>query len=260
MKKVLSLALAIYALSASATEVISHRANICNLVENSIEAIETSWASGIKAVEIDVRVSQDGIPYLYHDDEVAGTAIKALNYKEIVRLVGIKRAPTLRHVFEKGNPYGLYILDLKLPWNGNQDFLVQAVKESGLNESNIVIQSHDLSLLEHLKKRLPNCKYFYLSRLKRKFPFFRAPQAENLITEINDFEVDGVSIKGRKFISKIFVEKLQKSGVDVFVWTINDTDRFEHYKNIGVQGIITDRYFEFNHYSTKNRLPKSECN
>jgi len=249
----------LFPMSAMATEVVSHRANICNLIENSLEAIERVSLSNVSSVEIDVRVSSDGVVYLYHDNAISYTEVKDLKYSEIVDLAGSVKTPKLRSVFERIQLNEFYILDLKSPWVEQQKALVDVVKESNIPQSKIIIQSHDLQLLQSIKKKLPQSRYFYLSKLRRQFPFFSAPKPERIISEIGDVKIDGVSLKGRRFISKEFVRFLQDSSLDVFIWTINDTDRFEYYRNIGVQGIITDRATDFSKLQHKEFSEEVEC-
>ena len=138
--------------------------------------------------------------------------------------------------------------------------MVDIVKESKIPQDKIIIQSHDLQLLQSIKKKLPKSRYFYLSKLRRQFPFFSAPKPEQIIEDIGDAKINGVSLKGRRFISKDFVQSLQSSSLDVFVWTINDTERFEYYNRIGVQGIITDRATDFNKLLHKEFVDEVECN
>ncbi len=62
-----------------------------------------------------------------------------------------------------------------------------------------------------------------------------------LLTKLADTRIHGLSIKGRGFIDRSYIQLLQASGLRVYIWTINDAERAEHYRNIGADGIITDR-------------------
>lgn len=260
MKSLVLLLLLLCSFSASSIEVISHRANICGLTENSIGAIEKSWLSNIAAVEVDVRISNDELVYLYHDAEIDDKEVARLSYSEVVGLVGEQRAPKLRNVFARTKPIGFYILDLKSPWRGRENVLAKIVKASGVANEKLVIQSHDLELLASIRKLLPKSRYFYLSKLRRKFPLFRAPSAASIAAEIEGAEIDGVSLKGRNFISKEFIETFQKAGLEVFIWTINDIDRFQYYRGLGVDGVITDQGAQFQKVLHNDRVNPVVCN
>lgn len=59
--------------------VFVHRGDAEHYPENSLEAIISAYAMGADGCEVDVRVTKDGVPILYHDDSIA----KKTNYNEI---------------------------------------------------------------------------------------------------------------------------------------------------------------------------------
>ena len=50
--------------------VFAHRGQATKAAENSFEAIELAIADGYTAIELDIRMSQDGKPMLFHDDSL----------------------------------------------------------------------------------------------------------------------------------------------------------------------------------------------
>jgi glycerophosphoryl diester phosphodiesterase len=54
-------------------------------------------------------------------------------------------------------------------------------------------------------------------------------------------QIDGITAKGRKFVTREYVAEFQKRGLLYYVWTINEPDRILHYTHLGVDGIISDR-------------------
>ncbi len=229
----------------SSADIISHRGNVCNLKENSVEAVRKVWAlENIDGVEIDVRISSDYVVYLYHDDEVNDLRVKDLEYSEVVAEVGVNSAPTLKTALVNAKK-GYYIIDLKSPWRGKEVHLVNVVTHSDIASDRIVFQSSDLSVLGNIKQALPNSRFFYLAKLKRRFPFFKAPKPEHVLSKVGSYQIDGVSLKDRKFLSRVYIDTLRSSGLEVFVWTINDFSRFEYYRSLGVEGVITDSSLKF---------------
>ena len=222
-----------------AIDLIAHRGSACARQENSIEAIQTAWAIGADAIELDLRVSMDGVPYLFHDDEVRGRPIQSLLYSEIHTRLG-DAAPRLSTVFELGQIPGYYILDLKGRNPGMRQSIVAAVRESHMDERNLVFQSDDVSLLVSLRERLAYSRFFYLARLRKRFPLTPKLQPLDLIGRLSGFNIDGVSIKGRSYLDERYVASLKDGGFTVNVWTINDVSRADYYREIGVDGIITD--------------------
>jgi glycerophosphoryl diester phosphodiesterase len=54
--------------------VIGHRGNAAHAPENTIESFDQAVALGADALELDVRVSRDGVPVVIHDPTLARTA------------------------------------------------------------------------------------------------------------------------------------------------------------------------------------------
>ena len=221
-------------------EVIAHRANGCGMTENSIGAVRSSFAAGVDAVELDVRVSLDGIAYLFHDDEIGSRPVLAMEYSELQSVAGAAGTPTLSETLGDSTFTGLYVLDLKQINTSTASHVAKVVKHSAVNLNQIIFQSDDRRVLQALHEMLPTGRYYLLERLKRRFPFFRSVKAERIAATIPTDYIEGVSLKGRLFIDKLFVSTLKNAGLRVFVWTINEKSRAHYYQAIGVDGLITD--------------------
>lgn len=245
MKLIACILIFIVCFESEAVEVISHRAKICNLHENSVKAIQASWLIPVTTVELDVRISKDNVVYLYHDDKIQGSEVKKLKYSAIVELVGLEKSPTLISALKNAPRAGDFLLDLKAPWGNKYSFIVDAIRKAGVSETQIRFQSDNLLLLKNIQQVLPSSKFIYLSRLRSWLPFMGSPSAKNILAKVDNFKIDGVSLKGRKYLSKPFIAALKKTGLSVYVWTINDVQRAKHYRDIEVDGIITDNVLTF---------------
>ena len=51
-------------------EVLAHRGGAEESFENTLESFEYSKNLGCKFIETDVQVSSDGIPYIFHDNDL----------------------------------------------------------------------------------------------------------------------------------------------------------------------------------------------
>jgi glycerophosphoryl diester phosphodiesterase len=86
--------------------VIAHRGASAEAPENTLESFRLGLEQGADALELDVRLSADGIPVVIHDPtidrttngtgEVAGLSLEALQCAD----AGGARIPTLREVLE----------------------------------------------------------------------------------------------------------------------------------------------------------------
>lgn len=85
------------------------------VLENSLEAIESAKASGFPMVEVDIQLSRDGIPVVYHDETLDRLHAKALSIRgtDASELWEVARVPTLQMILELKPAPGLFNLELK---------------------------------------------------------------------------------------------------------------------------------------------------
>lgn len=239
-------------------EIIAHRGYSCGTLDNTAKSVEYAWLAGADGVEVDLRVSRDGVVFLYHDDNVNGRSISKADYADIV-MPGRPNAPALKTILDLAEPLGYFVLDLKESDPNKYLSLPLLIADSGIAESRFTIQSTNIATLVAMKRELPNAKYFYLSHLKRTFPFYRIPKPEKIMQRIEGLEFDGVSLKGRQFINEFFVQEFKSAGYRVNIWTINDPARGAFYQKIGVDGLITDFVEEIRSEVLDGRRFEGQC-
>ncbi|MCP4265812.1 MAG: glycerophosphodiester phosphodiesterase [Candidatus Brocadiaceae bacterium] len=238
--KYLLFSIFIFATNTYGAELIAHRAVVgSGFKENTLEAISNSWKFGADAVELDIRMSKDGVIYLFHDKTINGTTVDSYNYSEMLKFDNT--ITKLSSVLNLGTPDGYYILDLK---NNSRDFLenlISLIQISGFTHQKLIFQSSDIEELTRIKKYLPNSRYAFLSKLKRKLPCYRKPSSSEIIETLVSNNIMIASLKGRQFIDNVFINDFRQKGIKILVWNINDLQRVKYYTNLGVDGIITDR-------------------
>ena len=108
--------------------VIAHRGDSVHYPENTLEAIRSAFALGADAAEVDVRLSSDGVPVIFHDDTLERTtdgvgpfahrtlrAVKALDAGAWMnRKFRGTRIPTLEEALVVAHGRGRLLLDLKV--------------------------------------------------------------------------------------------------------------------------------------------------
>ncbi len=239
--------------SVFAQHVIAHRANGCGMTPNSLEAIKSAVAAPFDAIELDVRVSSDRVVYLYHDDEIDDQPVNNLDYVTVQQLAGVSKTPTLASALMPGAYEGFYILDLKQVKPEETINIVDVVKSAGLKPRQVVFQSHDQNLLRTIHQTLPAHRYYLLDRLQRRFPYIFAPDPNIVIQKASAEFLEGVSLKGRAFLNRAYINQIKLSGLRVFVWTINKETRATHYVSSGADGLITDQPVAFERLLTNNQ-------
>lgn len=223
-----------------AIDVIAHRGYACSDAENSVQSVQRAWRAGADGVEVDVRVSSDGVVYLFHDDEISSTKIAGLPYSDIVSLSD-EPISTLSEVLDAADGEGYYVFDLKTSDLADVDEILGVVRASNLTARSISFQSGSVESLSHIRQRMPSVQLTFLSGLKWKIPYLVPPSAKQLVNALDGRDIDRVSLKGRSFIDKGFIDIIKATGREVHVWTINDPERAAHYQRLGADGLITDR-------------------
>lgn len=232
--------LAALSCSSFATDVIAHRGYTSASKENTLEAIREAWMFEAEIVEVDIHVLKDGKLILFHDNEIADKPVKSLEYSELQAFAVSYHIPTIKEALAEVPAGKSIVLDLK----SNSDELYKALVDLVSKEAfdcNIIIQSSSLPFLSSLKQRLPkDFKYHFLTKLERNRFSIMEPSAKDLIADLKDSGILGLSVKGRQFIDQAFVDTIKAAGIRLYVWTINDPVRISHYSKLGVDGIITD--------------------
>ncbi|WBL23146.1 glycerophosphodiester phosphodiesterase family protein [Zunongwangia sp. HRR-M8] len=107
--------------------VAAHRGMHTNFPENSLQSIEDAIVHNIDIVEVDVRLTKDGIPILIHDRKVDRTTtgsgkVKNLTYQEICELYLLDKdgtptefkVPSLAEALDFGKNQVVFDIDLKV--------------------------------------------------------------------------------------------------------------------------------------------------
>ena len=196
---------------AIAVDVIAHRGYACSAGENSLQSVANAWLAGADAVEIDVRVSSDNVAYLFHDDEIRNTPTAELSYSEVQARIG-KPVPMLSELLDVPLPAGYYVFDLKTNDSKQLDIIVETVIASELAAERVSFQSDDLKSLTFIRSRLPSAKLSYLTHLKWKVPYLIHPSSKRLAKRLSSAKLDRVSLKGRSFVDRDFVQTLKANG------------------------------------------------
>ena len=134
--------------------VIAHRGASAEAPENTLPAFRLGLEQGADALELDVRLSRDGIPVVIHDPTLDRTTdrtglVAALTFEEIsaARAGGSARVPALREVLESF-PSTPILLEVKAA--EAQDAVAAEIDRAGARDR-VVIASFQHRALEKLR-------------------------------------------------------------------------------------------------------------
>ncbi len=232
-------------------QIIAHRgggrtADLLPASENSVEMLRLASRFGSTGVEIDVQMTKDGVPILFHDATLNARVVQTSgllgpieNYtyeqlSTLVRLTNGERIPTLRQALETivyQTPLQFVWLDMKY------DGSFQAVRE---------LQAEFLQKAEASQRQLEIV--FGLPDETAVRNFKKLPAYQN-IPSLVEYSAEEVAAINAKIWAPQWTLGLQLQAVDaqqaqgrrVFTWTMDIAENVERYmREGGFNGIISN--------------------
>ncbi|MBJ6137536.1 glycerophosphodiester phosphodiesterase family protein [Marinobacter litoralis] len=221
--------------------ITAHRGNASLAPENTVSAIQQAINDGSDYIEIDVQLTADGVPVLWHDTDMQRIfglpeRINDLPFKQLRTLdagswfdetFADERIATLADAIEATRGKANLLVDLKP--NRNEDALVNAVVKV-LQENDAVegtvIAAADWPVLERAKTLEPNLRTALL--------------AQFVVGPLWQDRYDILGIRANR-ASPAMVARAHEAGNELFVWTVNSPKEMARFIDMGVDNIITDR-------------------
>lgn len=196
--------------------VASHRAVHHILPENSIPAIQEGIRLGLDIVEIDVKVSKDGIPMLMHDGKIDRTTngkgdLEEQTYDELRKLrlvvkgkVTDEKIPTLEEALLVAKGKILVDLDLK---TSHIDEIIKVVNKTGTKD-NVFFFDSDYEMLNKVdeadKKFMLMPRAYSYAMADSALTMFH-PEVVHIDAKFYTPEVTGMIRKGK---SRVWINAL----------------------------------------------------
>ncbi len=211
--------------------IIGHRGARATRPENTIAALRegSRWAD---YVEVDVRISRDGILVVIHDPTLDRTTdgsgfvrdytlaeLKALDAGEDEPI------PTLAEVLALD--LGECGLVIELKEGGYEDQVAAMIREAGL--SKVLVASFDADCLRRIAPLLPDAEIGYI---------FRSPGAD-LVRVAASIPASYILLRFID-VTEELVGAAGNANLRTFLGTLNSEKEFEEASKIGVDGIVTD--------------------
>lgn len=200
---------------------LGHRGarTVRSIPENSIESFDRALADGCDGFEFDVRLTADGVPVVCHD----------LAYKRIeIAQASAEQLPRLARLED----------------------VLQRFHERAFLDIELKVEGLDKITLEVLKKYPPRRGFVVSSFLERVLSTLREEDKSvplGLLCETRGElarwkEVPCVYvIPHHSLISESMLGELRNAEKKIFVWTVNDRTRMIRLRDLGVDGIISDK-------------------
>lgn len=222
--------------------VIAHRGDSTDFPENTIAAIEGGFALGCELVEVDVRLSRDGVPIVMHDERVDRTTngkglVADLTLAELKALDAgswkdsrfeNERVPTLAEALQAANGKGKLLLDVAV--GGMGAAVAEVVRSLGMSPRDVIVGTWDAVQRADFAARVPGATILLSEGAPERWDdeYFAAQKAQG----VSVFEIPNWSTE--------FIRAAHSHGMPVWVYTVNDEATMRRLIAAGADAIETD--------------------
>ena len=223
--------------------VMAHRGGSLEAPENTIESFKYAIEIGSDIIETDIQLSSDGVPYIFHDDDLKRIPGIEKNFNDLLaseidelNIFGDFKIPTLEETL-KQFPNTKFQIDFKT--DEVVDPAIEIINKLPHVKKNLCVASFSSQRLQEIKSKLSDVTYSMgphevLKLLLKSFGIYRG-------------EVGGDCLQipiyryGIKIVTKRFVDFCKRENIKISVWTINSSEEMNYLIDLDVDGIITDK-------------------
>ncbi|QYY36171.1 glycerophosphodiester phosphodiesterase family protein [Ruficoccus sp. ZRK36] len=232
--------------------IIAHRGASGKAPENTLAAVRRAWKLGADGVEIDIRLTKDGVPVCSHDERTGRLsdvdhAIADLTLAELKCIdVGDwkdpayagETIPTLEEVLDTIPERKTLLIEVKdVPATELARALTPILerRKAFIASRQVYFMSFFPDLLWTLQGHFPDLTQLLLAdkliRLPPKIPHHVPSDA---------LPVHGIGFSHKLDIPAATLDALSRAGAILAVWTENDPERRQFWEDAGFDYLITD--------------------
>jgi len=215
--------------------IIAHRGASAERPENTLAAFRRAVALEADGIELDVQVTRDGVPVVFHDSSLrrlTGTAghIARKTWRELsaLRVRGKEPIPRLVDVLRLTR--GLIVVQIELKC-GPVAPVVRAIKAAHATEW-VILASFDVRLVAEARELAPAIPRMLISEGRE------APA--KLVRRLALCGAGGLSVSHRAIRSAVWVTHFQLRGYAIWSWTVNDITTARRLAGWGVDALLGD--------------------
>lgn len=207
--------------------VVAHRgAWDANIPENSVQAFEWAIELGADMIEFDIRRTRDGELIIFHDAELAGTAVSALTRDEIATVTGAS-PPLLEEVLELAA--GRIAVDAELKENGYVDQVTEMLVDFAAGGSELIVTSFIDVVIAQLTELAPEIPRGLLFKQATQSAHERARACGATMV-----------LPHMRVLGEALITEVSAAGLDLIVWDFMANDHAALLSETRISGVITD--------------------
>lgn len=219
--------------------IIAHRGASKLAPENTLAAIAKARDVGADGIEVDVQLTKDGVPVLFHDETLERLfgnrmPLSACTMADLSYVAhGSIEIPTLEAAMEAARGLGLINLELKnnSRWNGKLVRVSSPIIKRHPPD-NILISSFNPVAVGRARRHLPQYRRGLIvgsGKMGVKVVLMWKKVLGLYSVHLN-----------RGLAQEKWIEPLKAAGLKIFIWTVDDPNGIKTLANLGVDGVITN--------------------
>jgi glycerophosphoryl diester phosphodiesterase len=215
--------------------VIAHRGASAEAPENTLAAFRQALVLGVDGIELDVQVTRDGVPVVFHDASLRRLTgvtgpLATRTWRELKRLRvhGTEPIPRLAEVLALVR--GQAVVQIELKRGAQVAPVVRAIRRAQAAKW-VILGSFELTLLRQAARLAPDVPRMIIAE---------GGDLKNLLGAMTALGGVGLSLDHRAVRNRSVVGHIHRHGGRVWCWTVNSTPLMRRLAARGVDAIISD--------------------
>jgi len=216
--------------------IIAHRGASAEKPENTLAAFRRALALRVDGIELDVQVTSDGVPVVFHDDRLKRLTgvrgrLPACTWAELakLRVHGTEPIPRLVDVLRLTRQRAVVQIELKAGVSvAPVVAAVQAARAAGW----VIFASFEAKLVRQARELAPKVPRMLISESRRG----RAA----ILRQLAGCGALGLSFNHRRIPNAAWVQYFQLRGYSVWTWTVNDPAAMTRLAEWGIDALLGD--------------------
>ena len=222
---------------------IAHRGASAEAPENTLAAFRRALAVGVDGIELDVQVTRDGVPIVFHDATLVRLIGRRGRIAQFIRseldefLVHGEAIPTLAEVLALTRDRCVVEVELK---RGTPVAPIVEVIRQTRAENAVILASFEQKLVAEARLRAPQLPRMLIHEDGGGGRSTARARAGRLASVLAALGAAGVSLDHRAIPSAEFITSLQCRGFCVWCWTVNQPRAMLRLARWGVDAILSN--------------------
>jgi len=212
-------------------KIVGHRGARGLAPENTIASLMQALTYNVDEIEIDVRVTRDGIPVLNHDVVLHGATLPIAHHTLQELRARKPDLATLSEALELLQHKASAMIEVKPRVDiAPVVAVLQQHLDKGWKAQDITLGSFSQKTLRALHAALPELPTIVIERFSGLYAGYRARQLHTKKVSMNHL-----------FVWAGYISAMRRQQYELYVYTLNDPKRAARFQKHGLYGVITDR-------------------